>query len=56
MEPKHGVSPAIPSKSPDHSLVITNGINLGFNPFTRNPIPHEDLFILPGKLNYLNNN
>ena len=31
VEPKHGVSPAIPLKSPDHSLVITNGINLGFN-------------------------
>jgi hypothetical protein len=33
VDPKHGVSPAIPSKSPDHSLVITNGINLGFNTF-----------------------
>jgi hypothetical protein len=31
MEPKHDISPAIPQKSPDHNLRITNGVNLGFN-------------------------
>jgi hypothetical protein len=49
VEPKHDINPAIPQKSLDHNLRITNGVNLGFNTSGGGAIVQR-VRLLPGKL------